>query len=68
MSLSGLSAGEKKMNAYLLRHYQATGATGGRGFVTFVPIVTSASDQAEALENDPVDQPQATTDSVTPDQ
>lgn len=69
VSLSGQSAGEKKMNAYLLRHYQAAGATGGRGFVTFVPIVsTSANAQAEALETDPVDQPQAATDSVTPDQ
>ena len=27
------------MGAYLLRHYQATGATGRKGFVTFVPIV-----------------------------
>jgi len=38
-SLSGQSADSNRMNAYLLRHYQATGATGGRGFVTFVPIV-----------------------------
>ena len=27
------------MDAYLLRHYQATGATGGKGFVAFIPVV-----------------------------
>jgi sigma-E factor negative regulatory protein RseA len=32
-----------KMNPYLLRHYQATGKTGGNGFVTFVPIVIRGS-------------------------
>ena len=37
-SLSGGYQQEQKMNSYLLRHYQATGAT-GKGFVTFVPIV-----------------------------
>jgi len=42
-SLSGQSAESNRMNAYLLRHYQATGATGGRGFVTFVPIVIRPS-------------------------
>ena len=39
------------MNALLLRHYQATGSTGGKGFVTFVPIVlkpaaSAATEQA----------------------
>jgi sigma-E factor negative regulatory protein RseA len=38
-SLLGGSASSSRMNAYLLRHYQATGATGGKGFVSFVPIV-----------------------------
>lgn len=38
-SLLGESAGDSRMNAYLLRHYQAAGATSGKGFVTFVPIV-----------------------------
>jgi hypothetical protein len=42
-SLSGQSADNNRMNAYLLRHYQATGATSGRGFVTFVPIVIRPS-------------------------
>jgi sigma-E factor negative regulatory protein RseA len=40
VSLLGESAGDSRMNAYLLRHYQAAGTTGGKGFVTFVPIVT----------------------------
>jgi hypothetical protein len=40
------------MNSYLLRHYQVTGSTGGKGFVTFVPIVvTQAAAQAEAQVN-----------------
>lgn len=38
-SLHGASAGESRMNAYLLRHYQAAGSAGSKGFVTFVPIV-----------------------------
>jgi sigma-E factor negative regulatory protein RseA len=39
-SLNGQSnGGNRRMNSYLLRHYQATGATGGKEFVTFVPIV-----------------------------
>ena len=41
-SLAGDSARDNRMNAYLLRHYQATGSTGGKGFVTFVPIVVRA--------------------------
>ena len=42
-SLAGQQAGDNRMNAYLLRHYQATGSTGGKGFVTFVPIVIRSS-------------------------
>ena len=45
------------MNAMLLRHYQATGATGGKGFVAYVPIVlkpaamtAEAEQQAEEQE------------------
>jgi sigma-E factor negative regulatory protein RseA len=45
-SLLGGGQEDSRMNAYLLRHYQATGSTGGKGFVTFVPIVvnTQAAD------------------------
>jgi len=46
--LGGAGNTNHKMNSYLLRHYQVTGATGGKGFVTFVPIVvTQASAQRE---------------------
>lgn len=39
-SLNGQSNRQnRKMDYYLLRHYQATGAAGGKEFVTFVPIV-----------------------------
>ena len=44
-------AGNRKMNSYLLRHYQATGATSGKGFVTFVPIIITAS-PAEPADDD----------------
>lgn len=30
-----------KMNIYLLRHYQLTGESGGKGFVSYVPIVVT---------------------------
>lgn len=53
-SLAGQQAGGNRMNAYLLRHYQATGSTGGKGFVTFVPIVVRSS-PAETLGTDSTD-------------
>jgi hypothetical protein len=34
---------DRKMNPYLLRHYQATQGAGGNGFVKFVPIVIIGS-------------------------
>jgi len=34
---------DRKMNSYVLRHYQATGASSGKGFVTFIPIVVTGS-------------------------
>lgn len=45
-------ASDRKMNSYLLRHYQVAGASGGNGFVPFVPIVvtqpvTQASTQSQ---------------------
>lgn len=49
-SLSGGQPGDSRMNAYLLRHYQATGSTGGNGFVTFVPIVITSSGQTANAE------------------
>ena len=32
-------SGNSKMNSYLLRHYQATGSSGGKGFVALVPVM-----------------------------
>lgn len=54
-SLSGGQGGDSRMNAYLLRHYQATGATGGKGFVSFVPIVITPSEQAGNAAPDPIE-------------
>jgi sigma-E factor negative regulatory protein RseA len=50
-SLNGqLNADSRKINSYLVRHYQASDAAGGgRHFVTFVPIVFS---QARVIEPD----------------
>lgn len=51
-SFSGLpNSGSRKMDSYLLRHYQATGNTGGKGFVTFVPIVITGSRAPSEPEN-----------------
>ena len=42
VNLSGRSGQDRqRMNAYLLRHYQVTEGAGGRGFVSFVPIVVT---------------------------
>jgi negative regulator of sigma E activity len=42
VNLSGSSPQVKaKMHTYLLRHYQLTGESGGKGFVSFVPIVVT---------------------------
>jgi len=41
-SLNGQSKTDgQQMNSYLVRHYQASEAAGGRHFVTYVPIVIS---------------------------
>ncbi len=53
VNLSGQEAGpDQRMNSYLLRHYQMTGEAGGRGFVSFVPIVVT---QAEAEQDTAAD-------------
>lgn len=44
VSLSnGGNKSDRAMDAYLLRHYQASGATGRKGFVTYVPMVITGS-------------------------
>lgn len=52
VSRAGAAADNSRMNPYLLRHYQATGSTGGKGFVAFVPIVITSSAQAGNSERD----------------
>jgi hypothetical protein len=59
VNLSGSESAENpEINAYLLRHYQVTGGAGGRGFVSFVPIVITHSLPAKppAAEADTVDE------------
>jgi sigma-E factor negative regulatory protein RseA len=62
-SLAGQATGDNRMNVYLLRHYQATGSTGGKGFVTFVPIVIRASASAAEQANEAA--PQADPEEIT---
>ena len=60
VNLSGaINQDNRRMNAYLLRHYQAAGET-GRGFVSFVPIVvtrTPAESEDSELPEDTPDSP-----------
>lgn len=58
VNLSGSSPQARaKMNTYLLRHYQLTGESGGKGFVSFVPIVVTQEPVKgdTGLENDAKD-------------
>ena len=63
-SLQGAPAGESRMNAYLLRHYQAAGMNGSKGFVTLVPIVLRPV-AATADAADPEAEGQASADGAT---
>ena len=50
-SVMGGFRANQKMNSYLLRHYQVTGSTGGKGFVSFVPmVITQASQKPDAQD------------------
>jgi len=51
-SFSNLSGAQgRNMDSYLVRHYQASGATGGKSFVTFVPIVITGSKASNKVES-----------------
>lgn len=64
VNLSGSTyPGNQRMNTYLLRHYQASGESGGRGFVSFVPILVSPSQAKVALTTGPGMQSQKEGDS-----
>lgn len=41
---------DRAMDAYLLRHYQASGVTGRKGFVTYVPMVITSSKIADETD------------------
>ena len=45
-------ARNQRMNFYLLRHSQVVGTVGRRGFVSFVPIVTTVPVETFAGENE----------------
>ena len=51
--MGGTGNSNRKMNSYLLRHYQVTGSTGGKGFVTFVPIVVTQAAAPANAQADP---------------
>lgn len=62
VSLSGRSGQDRqRMNVYLLRHYQVTEGAGGRGFVSFVPIVVT---QAPATDRSSHEEEGKETESV----
>jgi sigma-E factor negative regulatory protein RseA len=56
--MGGTGNSNQKMNSYLLRHYQVTGSTGGKGFVTFVPIVVTQAAARTDNQADAKDDPE----------
>lgn len=58
-SFSGQEA-NARLNSYLLRHNQLAGSAGARGFVSFVPIISSNSAEVgeENKQEDPVSNPE----------
>jgi sigma-E factor negative regulatory protein RseA len=51
----------QRMNSYLLRHYQVTSSTGGKGFVTSIPmIVTLSSPKPDAQDRTEEDKDKVT--------
>lgn len=55
-TVASRTVSSQKMNAYLLRHYQATGAGNGRNFVGFVPVIVNAAPSAESEPSDTADE------------
>lgn len=43
---ASMAAGNKRINSYLLRHYQATGS-GGKGVIAFTPVIIRPVSNAE---------------------
>jgi sigma-E factor negative regulatory protein RseA len=55
-SNAGAGNNDNRMNAYLLRHYQVAGSAGGKGFVSFVPIVVTQAPAQQSEVQDEADQ------------
>lgn len=55
-AISNVNSNRQRINPYYLRHIQVSGATGGKGFVTMVPILakpsSDSSDQGEPLNDE----------------
>ena len=57
VNLNGQSGSTtRKMDSYLLRHYQVAGSSAGNGFVSFVPIVTAKPAIQSASQAEPAEQ------------
>jgi len=65
-NVTSQTVSSQKMNPYLLRHYQVTGSSSGRGFVTFVPVMVTGRASAEAgtIDQDREKEPTDTVDST----
>jgi sigma-E factor negative regulatory protein RseA len=48
VSFSADREAERRLNSYLLRHNQLAGSAGRQGFVSFVPIISTAAGDGEA--------------------
>lgn len=59
-------AGNPKMNAYLLRHYQAAGSSNGKGIVFFVPVVSRSGQLSGPGETTQGEEDSATRDEQNP--
>lgn len=53
----------RKMDSYLLRHYQVAGTSAGNGFVSFVPIVTAKPEVQGTSQADAAAQQQTANES-----
>ena len=53
-NVSTQAVSSQQMNPYLLRHYQVTGGSNGRGFVTFVPVLVTSDASGAGEPDEPV--------------
>ncbi|KAA9133279.1 sigma-E factor negative regulatory protein [Marinihelvus fidelis] len=50
-SFNGQAEARQRLNGYLLRHNRAAGTVGRQGFVSYVPMVTASTAQADQAED-----------------